>query len=151
MDKNINSLKGRYVKALQNCPFSISDWNKGEYRQITNDEGINIQGNYIINLDMTDRIQLMSEGFDLATGIEYYCRKWPSKTLTMGCNEDGYFKALEEYNYEGGVRAGDKYGSLTGGSYPQFSATPEQIAYFKIHGTLTTYNTNKVVTEYEIY
>jgi len=74
------------------------------------------------------------------TNIEYWVRKWPSGTLTMGCKVDkDMFKSLEMYNNEGGVQKYGTYGSVQGGGYPHKLATQEQIEYFNKHETLTTF------------
>lgn len=87
--------------------------------------------------------QLEIEAYNRAIrNIEYWVRKWPSGTLTMGCKVDNdMFKSLEEYNNKGGVQRNSTYGSLQGGTYPHELATQEQIEYFNQHETLTSYKT----------
>jgi hypothetical protein len=85
--------------------------------------------------------------------VEYYVREWPSGTLTMGCKNvsEGmeYFKSLENYYNEGGVRINECYGYLKNNysDKPQRKATKEEIDYFLNHGTLTTFKSKNVVEE----
>jgi hypothetical protein len=88
------------------------------------------------------------------THIEYWVRKWPSGTLTMGCKlqdlgDITLFHSLETYNNEGGVQKGHTYGKLTEGFYPQSLASQEQIDYFFKYETLTTYSSDKASTASE--
>lgn len=57
------SLKGRWVKALINCPVSISSWRQGEYRKINSDNGCRIEGGYSIT-PTASYCEIMPEGFD---------------------------------------------------------------------------------------
>ena len=90
------------------------------------------------------------------TNIEYWVRKWPSGTLTMGCKVQDLgdiflFHSLESYNHEGGVQKNTTYGKLEESFYPQSLATQEQIDYFFKHETLTTYgseNTGTTITTF---
>jgi len=75
--------------------------------------------------------------FKLEESVKYLVRIWPSGTLTMGCKNEYFFKSLETYNKEGGVRIGNSYGLWE--NKINRNATEEEINYFKKTGTLTSY------------
>ena len=72
---------------------------------------------------------------------DYVVRTWPSGKLTMGFAKIEsmflYFKSLEDYNLEGGVRKNGVYGTISSNStYKQRLATPIEIEAFLSDGNL---------------
>jgi hypothetical protein len=73
---------------------------------------------------------------------DYIVRIWPSGRITMGIaiyNRTGdalMFKALESYEAEGGVYAGDVYGCISTNKYKHRLATIGEIEVFEKFNSL---------------